>query len=146
MTSVLNFFRGFAAFLDYKYWLNAHPVPLGPSLVGGIAAFFGWFLLVAVILALIARTQRKIEPLKAGIFRRFARLTAYTGVLGFLLLLFAYEQLPLLGMRFWALLLFVLFIVWLIRIIIYVVRDYPKLRANVLERQRLEKYLPGKNK
>ena len=139
----MDFLRGFAPFLDYKYWLNAHPVPLGPSLVGGILMFFGWFLVVALILRLIARGLKKDDALKAGICRRFARLMAYTGVIGLLLLLFAYEQSPLLGMRVWVLCLFVAFVAWLVKIIIYVVRDYPGLKKDVLERKRLEKYLPG---
>jgi len=139
----MDFLRGFAPFLDPRYWLNPRPVPLGPSLVGGILAFFSWFLVVAVVLLLIARGMKKDNPLKAGIFRRFSRLMAYTGTIGLLLLFFAYEQLPLLGMRFWVLLLFFLFIGWLARIVVYIVRDYPRKKTDIDERKRLEKYLPG---
>ncbi len=142
----MDFLRGFAPFLDYHYWFNPRPVPLGPSLVGGIAAFFGWFLVVALVLLLIARGLKKEEPLRSGIFRKFARLMGYTGGIGLVLLLFAYEQLPLLGMRFWVLFLFILFLVWLIRIIAYVVRDYPRRKAEINERRRLEKYLPGSDR
>lgn len=138
----MDFLRGFAPFLDYRYWFNPRPVPLGPSLFGGILAFFGWFLIVAVALWLMARGLRKEDPLRAGMLRRFARLLAWTGSIGLLLLLFAYEQLPLLGMRFWVLFLFIMFVIWLCRIITYIVRDYPLSRAQVTERQRLEKYLP----
>lgn len=139
----MDFLRGFAPFLDLRYWFNPRPVPLGPSLVGGILAFFGWFLVVAAILWLIARGLKKEDPLKTGVFLRFHRLLAYTGGIGLLLLLFAYEQLPLLGMRFWVLFLFIFFMGWLIRIIVYIVRDYPRKRAEINERKRLGKYLPG---
>jgi hypothetical protein len=138
----MGFLRGYAPLLDIHYWFNPRPVPLGPSLVGGILAFFGWFLVVAVALWLIARGLRKEDPLRAGVIRRFSGLLGTTGTIGLLLLLCAYEQLPLLGMRFWVLFLFIMFVIWLCRIIAYIVRDYPARRADLVERQRLQKYLP----
>lgn len=143
---MLEFLRGFKAFLDYKYWLNPRPVPLGPSLVGGIFAFFGWFLIIGLGLYLLARWLKKSRPLEAGVLRRFARLLFNTGLLGLLFLLFTYEQLPFLGMRLWFLLVFILFLYWLVRAIIYFVRDYPKFKSKENERQRLEKYLPNAKK
>lgn len=142
----MGFLKGFSAFLDYKYWLNPRPVPLGPSLAAGILIFFCWFLLVALILWLIARAFRKSDALKADLFRRFARLFSTTGIVGLLLLFFAYEQAPILGMRFWTLILFIYFFIRLGLNIAYAARDYPGLKANVSERQRFEKWLPGKNK
>lgn len=141
----MEFLKGYAAFLDYKYWLNPHPVPLGSSLVGSIFAFFGWFIIATVTLQLIAYGLRKKDALKADVFRRFARLMSWTGVLGLLFLFFSYEQIPLLGMRLWFLLLFVMFSLWLLKIALYVVRDYPGLRATQRERAQFEKYLPSKN-
>lgn len=138
----MEFFRGYAPLLDFHYWFNPRPVPLGPSLVGGILAFFVWFLVAAVALWLIARGLRKDDPLKAGIVRRFSGLLGASGSIGLFLLLCAYEQLPLLGMRFWTLFLFIMFVIWLCRIIAYIVRDYPARRAEIAERQRLQRYLP----
>jgi hypothetical protein len=141
----MGFLAGYAAFLDIKYWLNPHPVPLGSSLVGSIFAFFGWFIIATVTLRLIAYGFRKKDALKADIFKRFARLLSWTGILGLLFLFFSYEQIPLLGMRLWFFLLFLLFSLWLLRIALYVVRDYPPLRSTQKERARFEKYLPSKN-
>ncbi|MBU0624811.1 hypothetical protein KKF05_00530 [Patescibacteria group bacterium] len=139
----MHFLAGYAAFLDYRYWINFRPVPLGPSLVGSIVAFFGWFLLAAIVLYFIARhLKHRNRLLLEEVIRRFARLMLVVGFLGYVCLFFAYEQVPLLGMRLWFLLLLVLFIVWLIRAIIFAVRDYPRLHKNELERSRFEKYLP----
>lgn len=138
----MDFLAGYAPFLNWKYWLNPHPVPLGPSLVGGIFAFFGWFIIATIVLRLVAYSLKKKDGLKAGIFMRFARLMSTTGFLGLLSLFFSYEQLPLLAMRFWFLLLFIMFTAWLLRIAIYVVRDYPAMRDRVAERSRFERYLP----
>ncbi len=140
----MDFLKGYAAFLDVGYWLNPHPVPLGSSLVGSIFAFFGWFIIATVTLRLIAYGLRKKDSLKADVFNRFARLMSTTGALGLLFLFFSYERIPLLGMRLWFLLLFAVFAVWLLRIALYVVREYPALRAAQEERARFEKYLPTK--
>ncbi|MFA6604023.1 MAG: hypothetical protein WCT10_04270 [Patescibacteria group bacterium] len=142
----MNFIKGFAPFLDYRYWLNPNPVPLGPSLVGGILIFFLWFLVVAAILAIIARSLKRDHALKAGVFNRFASLLFWTGFLGLASLFCAYEQVPLFGMRFWFLLTFTVLLVWLVRVVIYVARDYPRLRTELDEKKRLAKYLPGANR
>jgi phosphatidylserine synthase len=140
----MAFLRGYAAFLDYRYWMNPNPIPLGPSLVSGILSFFAWFLIVAVGLHLAAHGLRKKDPLRAEMFRRFSGLLSTTGLLGLLFLFFTYEQLPLFGMRVWFLLLFVLFLALLVRFVIYVVREYPQKRHQLDERRQIEKYLPKK--
>lgn len=140
----MNFLRGYAAFLDYRYWLNPFPVPLGPTLVGGIFVFFGWFFVAGLAFAIAAHLMRKKDGLKSGICRRLAKLLMTTSLLGLLCLFFAYEQLPLFGMRLWFLLVCILFIAWLVRIVAYMVRDYPRERAAIVEKKNLEKYLPKK--
>jgi Ca2+/Na+ antiporter len=138
----MNFFVGYAALLSYRYWINPRPVPLGPSLVGSIVAFFGWFVLASVVLFLVARHFKRPNRLLSDAIRRFARLMLVTAGLGYMFLFFAYEQVPILGMRLWFLLLFVLFSVWLVRAIMFVVRDYPHLHQQENERTRFERYLP----
>ncbi len=133
---------GYAALLDYQYWFNPRPVPLGPSLVGSIFAFFGWFVIASAVLYLLARHMKKRDRLREGVIRRFARVLLTTALLGYMFLFFTYEQLPLLGMRLWFLVLFVLFTVWLVRAIIFTLKDYPQLRRQEVERKRYEKYLP----
>jgi len=138
----MHFLAGYAALLQYRYWVNPRPVPLGPSLVGSIFAFFGWFVVAAAVLYILARYLKKRDPLKGDVVRRFARALISTAVLGYIFLFFSYEQLPLLGMRLWFLLVFVLFTVWLVRAIVFALREYPRLRDAEVERRRFEKYLP----
>lgn len=140
----MGFLRGYAAFLDYRYWLNLRPVPLGPSLVGGILSFFAWFLVASLALRIAARVMKKKDGRKADLLLRFARPLSTTGVLGLLFLFFSYEQVPLLGMRLWFLLTFVLLIVWVGRVVKFAVTEYPALRKEDDEKARLRKYLPGK--
>lgn len=140
----MDFLRGYAALLDYRYWLNPNPVPLGPTLVSSILSFFAWFLVVAICLRIASHGIRKKDELRSGMLRRFSRLLFTTGLLGLMFLFFTYEQLPLFGMRFWFLLLFVLFLVWLGRFVAYVAREYPQKRHQLEERRQIEKYLPRK--
>lgn len=140
----MAFLRGYAAFLDYRYWMNPNPVPLGPSLVSSILSFFAWFLIVAIGLRIAAHSLRKKDALRAEMLRRFSGLLSATGLLGLMFLFFTYEQLPLFGMRLWFLLLFVLFLVWLGRFVAYAVREYPQKRHQLDERRQIEKYLPKK--
>lgn len=137
----MNFLVGYAPLLDYRYWTNPRPVPLGPSLVGSIFAFFGWFVLAAVALYVASRFVRKNDKLKEEVLRRFSRALGLTALLGYTCLFFSYEQLPVLGMRFWFLLVLVLFVVWLARAINFAVRDYPTMQKVRAERENFEKYL-----
>jgi Ca2+/Na+ antiporter len=136
----MGFLKGFAAFLDYRYWTNPTPVPLGPTLVGGIFAFFAWFVIIGIASFAVTRTTFRQEKLVAGIFRRFSRLFVVTGLLGLLLLFLAYEQIPYLGMRLWLLPLVAYFFIKLGFIVAYIVRDYPRERDEMAERAKLERY------
>lgn len=131
-----------SALLDYRYWLNPNPVPLGPSLVGSVFVFFAWFVVAAVALIIGAGVLKKRNVMLATAFRRFSALFAVTGLSGLLLLFFAYEQIPVFGMRLWLLPLAAYFFVKLSRIVLYVARDYPRERERAIERERLERYLP----
>ena len=139
---MMQFLRGYAAFLDYRYWFNPNPVPLGPSLVGSIFVFFAWFVAAGIVLAVLGRVFRKRAALKAAIAARLAKMLVMTGLLGLLFLFFASEQVPLFGMRFWFLFDIILLVTWLGKIVWYIVKEYPKLRDGIEERQRLEKYMP----
>jgi hypothetical protein len=108
--------------------------------------FFAWFLVAAGVLYAVSRYFKKVDDLKQGIFRRFARLLLNVGVLGMLILFFSYEQAPILGMRLWFLLLFVYLLVRLGFLITYIIRDYPRHKAAVVERERKEKYLPRRKR
>jgi hypothetical protein len=136
---------GYSAFLDYHYWSNIRPVPLGPSLVGGFVFFLGWFLLAGLALTIAAYVVKKSgDKLKAKVLSHFASAMLNTGLLGYLFLFFAYEQLPVLGMRLWAVLWLALFCLWTAGAVKFATHEYPARRSR-LERQReLQKYLPRK--
>lgn len=129
-------------YLDYRYWLNPYPVPIGPSLVAQIMAFFGFFLLAAIVLAGVAHALRKRDALLASLLGRFAAPVAWTGVLGMLFLFFAYEQSPFLGMRFWFLFITGFFLVRLGYAVHYAVREFPRLRLERRDKAEFERWIP----
>ena len=140
----MSFLQGFSAFLDYHYWINPHPIPLGSALVGGIFAFFGWFVILGIAAVIVARTTFREDKPTAEIFRRLGRLFIVTGALGLLLLFLAYEQIPVLGMRMWLVPLAAYFFIKLGFIVVHIVRDYPRERAEIEERRAQERYAPKK--
>jgi cytochrome bd-type quinol oxidase subunit 2 len=136
---------GYAALLDYHYWSNTRPVPLGPSLVGGFVFFLGWFLLAGLALIIAAYVVKKSgDKLKAKVLSKFARAMLNTGLLGYLFLFFAYEQLPVLGMRLWAVLWLAVFCLWIASAVKFATKEYPARRSRQERLQALHKYLPGK--
>ena len=137
---LMAFLSGFSAFLDLGYWFNLYPVPLGPDLVSGFLVFFCWFLAVAAVLFVLARHFRKSDGLKRDIFRQFAWLLLNVGLIGLLLLFFAYEQAPVLSMRLWFAVLMVYLAVRLGILTARAVREYPQRKAQVAERRRLNRY------
>jgi hypothetical protein len=138
----MDFLRGFGAFLDIRYWFNPQPVPLGPSLVTDILLFFAWFVAAGVVLRVLAKVLRKSRPYRADVARRLATACAWTGIFGLLSLFFAYEQIPLLGMRLWFLCTILYFLWHLGRIAWYLTREYPEERREEEDRLRILKYLP----
>ncbi len=140
----MDVLRGYAPFLNYHYWLNPNPVPIGPSLASQMLAFFAWFVVVAIAARATAHVLRKKDQLRADVLKRFARMLFWSGALGLLALFFAYEQTPFFGMRLWFLVIFLMFMVWLGYTAVFVVREYPRRRAAIEERKQLEKYLPKK--
>jgi hypothetical protein len=134
-------FLAFSPLLDPRYWINPTPVPLGSSLVGSLFVFFAWFLLVAIVLVSVAAWLRKKDQLKAKILRRLSGASAWTAILGLLALFFAYEQIPVFGMRLWFLLVGVYLAYRLVRIVLYVVRQYPQEKAIADERALRERYM-----
>jgi len=97
----------------------------------------------SAVLYVAAHVIKKEDKLKAKMVTRFAEVLMRVGLIGFLLLFFAYEQLPILGMRFWALLLLALFIYWMARAVGYAVKEYPARKSRMEKFKEVRRYFPG---
>lgn len=141
---MMTFLAGYSALLQPSYWFNPNPVPLGPSLAGGMFAFFAWFMAAGVAFWLLAAWFKKRDRLKRQVADKLATTLFWPGLFAMLALFSNYEQIPLFGMRFWFLPAIVMFLYWLIRAVIYMVRDVPKERMRLAEKERVERWLPKK--
>lgn len=139
----MQFLSNITPFLDYRYLLNLNPIFLGPSLVGAIFTFISWLALIAIGGYAYFVFIKKANALKAGIGRKVARLFGTTAAFGYLLLFFAYEQVPFFAMRLWPVVLLIAFVAQLINLAVYLVRDYPKLKHERDEQSKYKKYFPG---
>lgn len=125
--------------LSLKYWFGVRPGDLMPQ--AQIA-----FIIICVVLlclAFYAWQWKKNNPknLYRKVFLRIETFAITNFLIGLVLLFFEYEAVPILSMRFWALLWLVSMGVW--KWFIY--KDYqnvPIIKQQIAESQKLKKYIP----
>ena len=123
------------------FWFNMNPLGFSPLFQ------YGFFILFALcaILALIFRVMSRRSP--RDFYDRQAFGMAATGfgvtaVLGFVWLFCTYEEAPLFGVRAWFLLILAIAIAFLVRIIVFLKKEAPKLREKNQSKAAINKYLP----
>lgn len=134
---------GYKAFLTLGYWFNIRPVPMPTSWIIGLDVFFGLFILGGAVVAILSK--KKDAHLTKRLLK-FSRFGWTIGLLGFLWLFFSYEQAVVLGSRFWFLILLLAAGIRLFFLVKDLVKNLPKERAVMMERERFLKYLPKKKK
>ncbi|MEK7105455.1 MAG: hypothetical protein AAB865_02120 [Patescibacteria group bacterium] len=123
------------------FWFNANPAPLSTAGERTLFIVFAVFLVLGAIIRMVA-THRSEDRHVTEVFSRIGRLGVTMGLLGLLAFFFMFENVPLLGARFWLLVWGVGLIVWIVTIVRYIVKVVPAERAEELARQEREKYLP----
>ncbi|MDD5043906.1 MAG: hypothetical protein PHD51_04635 [Patescibacteria group bacterium] len=131
--------------LNYEIWFNTHPGPLLKSSLIALVVIFLVFMAGSVIIKKFS-DFRWAGRIKKIIWRKISNMLGWLGILGLVYLFFAYEGVPVLGMRLWFLLWLIGLIVWLIFIIRYAVVKIPLKEKEQAEREHFEKYLPKKKK
>jgi glucan phosphoethanolaminetransferase (alkaline phosphatase superfamily) len=130
----------FSRLLDLNFWFALRPTALSKQTTIVLVAGFGIFLLTAVILGFLAKIKKQNPPL-AKLLRKLKKMFSVMAVVGFILLFFSYEQIYLLGSRFWFLLWFIGLVVWLVFILLYAVGKMPKEKDDLEKKQKYLKYL-----
>lgn len=134
---------GYKAFLTLGYWFNIRPVPMPRSWLIGLDIFFGIFILGGIVAAVLSK-KKDVHLTKRLL--KFSRLGWAIGLLGFLWLFFSYEQAVVLGSRFWFLILLLAAATRLFFLVKDLIKNLPRERAAMVERERFLKYLPKKKK
>ncbi len=135
----------FSPLLNPGYWFNTNPVPFGASLVGSLFVFFAWFIVLAIGLLVAARWFKAKNTARAEVLKRFASVSFWTGLLGLIVLFFSYEQIPFFGIRAWFLAVGAFMLYKVVRIVLYIVREYPQEQAKAEEKRLQDRYMPHRN-
>lgn len=128
--------------MHMEYWFKQPDVTMG--LLSWILIIF---LLVLALSGLILKILRRYREDKfhKEIMRRLSNLNLTIGILGLLWMFMRQEHVLLLAWRIWALTLLLIFVWWLSKVLRYVVKRVPSLRAESAAKENLDKYLPGRS-
>jgi len=128
-------------FFDIQYWFTFNPGFLSDAAAIGFALFFGLFLAIPICLSMMARKKRiATDPADKKVLGKVNTLFATMGVIGFLLLFFSYEAVPMLSMRFSYLLWGLGLAIWLYFIWHYTATEVPRIKDEREKKKQLEKY------
>jgi len=101
-------------------------------IITGIIVWFG-----------LKNKSEKIPPY-GELRNKIMSLLATTGIIGLLLGLFSWQEIPYLSSRLLVLILAFIFVIWFIFILIYIKRDLSRELKEFQQVQRFKKYLPRK--
>ncbi len=124
-----------------SYWFNPLPGPWVAIYLKLISAFFVLLVVVGLIAWQLSKRD-KDDKLTAKLWLKIEYFSLTLGIVGLLLLLIRQQNIYFLSMPFWFLLLIVVALIWLYKIIKYVLREMPERRKELEEKKIKEKYLP----
>lgn len=127
------------------FWFELQQTALVPQYNRAFFLIFAGMLVLSTIVRIVRRKWQKRDKYLARGFDRFANLLFAQGIFGLVLLWFNYEELYLLGARFWFLIWAILGLIWFGSIVRYIVKTAPELREKAEARGEVNKYLPRRN-
>jgi amino acid transporter len=130
-----------SSIFSLPFWFTLNPGPLNPRHL----LYFLWILVGFLVVAIIFRAlmfYRRKDLLLVNVWRKLFRLFLTMGLVGFVILFFFYEGVMILGARFWFLFWLIGIITWFVYIIVYSIRKLPKIKKEIEEKKKFEKYLP----
>lgn len=132
------------AIIKPSYWLtHQHPVPEFWSVA--LIIFFGVLVALGLIAAILASIKKFKKPLRT-LFTKISVFGWIMGLLGYVLLFFSIQQVAFVSARLFYLFWFATAVWWAYYIVLYAVKDVPRLIEMQKKREEKEKYLPKKKK
>lgn len=126
------------------FWFAIRWNPLAPRTAVLMAAVFGGLLLCGLLLPRLLAVIRRMPKFERKAWRGVGRPAVVAGGLGLLFTFFAYQQVPLLSLRFWFLFIALGFVVAEALAVRALVLEVPRIRDDAAARAQAAKYLPGK--
>lgn len=136
----------FKLLISPSFWFSTAWNPVGTRTVILMAAVFALLIVGGVVILVIAGRKQKEDAFAARFLRRLSGPCFFGGIAGGVFTFLLYEQIPILSARFWFLIIFVIFAVWLGFGIRALMINVPKLRAAATSRAAYEQYLPKRKK
>jgi len=131
--------------LSLSYWTSLLPPPtFDPLFLKLILGLFGLCIAAGIVLTVLSR-RLKDDAFWGKGAPKLAAMCFWMGALGFIHLWIAYEQVYLLGARFWLLVWALGLLGWAGWIVYYVLKVLPLTEKAYEEKMRIRKYLPHKD-
>ncbi len=123
------------------FWFRLHPISLSPTFSRAFFVLFALFIIFGSIATMVAR-KRKEDMFLMRIYRKIAAMLTTMGWVGMMILFFSYEELYLLGARFWFLIWGLGVLAWIGSIVYYAKVHVPREREQYQSKVSANKYLP----
>lgn len=129
-------------FIQPTFYFDAYPTEIHLPTFYLISVVFLLFFLTGLLALFLAAKKEKTDKIIAKFFGKLANWGLWSGVIGLLITFFRYQRAPYLGMRLWTIGWLIFNLIWLLKIIKYLLKDVPKAKAEIKKKQEFEKYLP----
>ncbi len=130
--------------LSPLYWFNTTATPFLPLIDKMVLILLYGLLIAGIGCAVYAKYGKKMEKYLKRLLRRYASALTTAGAIGLLLYAFTWQRVPILSMRFFFVLWFVLFAYWIGTIVRFQIKELPARRKLREEQIAREKWLPKK--
>ena len=128
--------------LSLSFWFKLAPDPLLPAFYYGFVIFFGLLIFASVACGGIYKQQKENYLLRFGA-KYLKNWFLAAGAFGYLLIFFGYERAVFLSSRFWYIVWFLSFGLWLF-FIIRKIKKLPSKQKEMRRQEQFERYLPKK--
>jgi len=128
--------------LTLNFWFKLTGDPLLPVFYYGLVIFFSFLVFASVLCGIIFNKEKDKYVLRFGA-KYLKNWFLAAGLTGFLFLFFGYERAVFLSSRFWYLVWFLIFGLWLF-FIVKRIKKLPEKEKNLRKQAQFEKYLPRK--
>jgi ACR3 family arsenite efflux pump ArsB len=127
--------------ITFSFWFSLFPESLGPVFERIFFLLFGLMIVLGAVVRIVAR-HRKDDKYVIRTFKKIGQMLLVMGLLGLLWFFFTFEEIYLLGARFWLLIWVIAAGYWTFTIWRYVKKTIPAERAATQNKADFNKYLP----
>lgn len=127
------------------FWFRLQPMSMTPIFIQVLFVFFTSFIILGAISTMVAKRKEEDRYMTRA-YKQISSMFSTMGWLGLIILFFSYEELYLIGSRFWFLVWGIGLLVWAIKIAKYIKVDVPELRESKKSKEEVNKYLPRRSR